>query len=1295
MAILLQTVWQGLLLGLVVQTGQAAEALCSESSCYTLHWGSLSWLEAQKKCQDNGGNLATLKKPEEARLAGQLLATVPGWGANPEAEVRLWIGLHREKGKCYQGHQLLRGFTWVAGDAETEYSNWAHEPRETCTAQRCVTLQGPGLAWVDGHCSRPAQGKGGYLCRFSFQGMCRPLALAGPGAVKYTTPFGIVTASLLAVPFGSTAEVACGAQGAEVDNAFLVCKMQASTNGNTFEWNSQGPLCASPSHGCGYSNGGCEHQCLELGRGVFRCACHSGYQLGGDRLSCIPVDYCSSNPCQGQCLPHTGGFHCLCPSGYVLAADGQNCVDVDECAAPQEPCQQTCINTLGSFTCLCQPGYKVAEADGQACQDIDECAGVKPCSQLCANTLGSFLCSCKPGYQLEGINSSSCLDVDECLEEPCEHICKNLLGSYHCFCQPGWRLAPDGISCTLDATTSTPTPTTQGELWDPMDTRPGSGPPRQLPDSPIQAELEQIFLSPGTTLWPEVLSRPLETEDQAVDESAQKNTDSSKQLLYYIVGGVVALLVLLACVLILVTFRKMKVKKAQNEARSAADNYSWVPDQREARAGSNEYIALPTDSGFGLSGAGKSPGGAPHGHVCLAAFSPGRSEQYVAAYETPPAPPASQARAPKRSQAGRKSPLEPKEGRKEGRKAGGRVGSSPLPDSPRPGPPLGGVSVFRRPPPPRRRRFPALLAPSPTAALIRAAAMCGQGPGGRVAGWRGHMGPLGLLPLLLAATTTAGAEPPPPPPPPPTSSAQCLDSRCFGLFWEARSFAEAGAACQRGGGRLMWALSSVEAEAIDLLRRGRAGGVWLGLRLAAGRCVEASRPLRGFQWEAGDERTNYEAWARGGPAEDTCGPRCVVVSGELRWEERACEAAAAGFLCEYSYAGGPCAPLALPPGAAARYATPFGARDADLSAFPPATRAEVPGLRVALECRQRADGSWGWAAVGDAAPGAWACQLEGGGCEGACREDGHGRPRCTCPDGAVLGPDGRRCLSPCAALQCEHLCQPHGERALCMCEEGYRLGADGRSCADIDDCRAEPGPCSQQCVNTPGGFRCQCFPDYTLAGGSCIKTANLCFQANCQQECVVVNGTSLCTCFQGFVPHPKDPQQCVKGCNRTECPAQCDPHTGDSCYCPDGYILQEFEDGTKVCTDIDECSEGYCDGPCRNLHGSYECATGRPDVGGTWWPTPDSEGSGDLTQASTALPILTPVPPSVSRSPGTLVAVIVSTVLSLVALAAVAYCLLTRLGALRTRTDYKCQQLETEVGLEQVRSESSACKQKM
>ncbi|XP_062985786.1 complement component C1q receptor [Elgaria multicarinata webbii] len=594
MEIVLRIFWQTLLLGLTAQPSEEVEALCAGTACYTLHFGRYSWIEAQQQCKNNGGNLMTLKNQDEALLVRQLLAKVPKGEAGTDTEVRLWIGLRREKGKCYQKHQPLKGFSWVTGGEETQYSNWGQEPRETCTLNRCVTLQGAPslsqeLAWADGYCSNSADRKSGYLCKFGFQGTCRPLVLAGPGIVRYTTPFGVETASLVAVPFGSSAEVVCGPQGEERPNTFLVCKPQA--NSNTSEWTSPGPFCASPRYGCSYSNGGCEHKCLERAGGSFQCACHSGYQLGGDRLSCILVDYCSSSPCQGQCLPRPGGFQCLCSPGYMLADDGLTCVDVDECRAPQRPCEQICMNTLGNFTCHCNQGYRPTEPNGWACQDVDECATDMPCEQLCVNTLGSFLCSCHPGYQLEGINSASCLDVDECQEEPCAHMCINQLGSYQCSCRSGWILAPNAISCLPSPTGSTSFPPNQGdgESGSPANTDLASKMPNLGSDSSVQAEQDVMVVSQDSTSQPSALSSPLDAEDHVVKDSRDDHSGSAKQLLYYTLGGVAALL-LVAFALSWVTYRKKKDKKDKKKPKSAADNYSWMPDQGEARAGSKEYM---------------------------------------------------------------------------------------------------------------------------------------------------------------------------------------------------------------------------------------------------------------------------------------------------------------------------------------------------------------------------------------------------------------------------------------------------------------------------------------------------------------------------------------------------------------------------------------------------------------------------------------------------------------------------------------------------------------------------------
>ncbi|XP_074845425.1 complement component C1q receptor [Carettochelys insculpta] len=582
---------QALFWGVPSWASEEAEVLCAGTACYTIHWGKHNWADAQVKCHDNGGNLVTMKSQEEALLIQDLLAKLPRREAEPEGQARFWIGLHREKGKCYQQHQLLRGFSWASGGEGGDYSAWLREPRETCTARRCVTLQWNLTAgWAEGPCSASAARAHGYLCKFSFRGMCPPLALAGPGRLTYTAPFGVKSASLAAVPFGSVAAVRCGPQG-EAGGPFLVCKAQA---GGVFGWSSPGPLCASASHGCNYSNGGCQHECRELPGGSFRCACRPGYRLGADLLSCSPLDSCSARPCQGECLARPGGFECRCPQGYALAGDGVSCADVDECSGPRAPCQGGCVNTAGGFACTCPPGYEPAGPGGRQCRDVDECARGAPCAQLCTNTPGSFLCACRPGYQ-QGSDGASCLDVDECLREPCQERCVNQPGSYQCLCRQGWVLAPDGVSCLPGPSPSAPRSSDSAapSLRPPGEAggghSPGTLPASQSPaprsDPTVRAELGGAELS---TRQPAGLSSPIGAgEHMKLDWDSA--TDGPRLLLYYILGSVVVILLLMAFALGLLIYRKRKARKEKKKARSATDSYSWVPDQAGNKAVGNDY----------------------------------------------------------------------------------------------------------------------------------------------------------------------------------------------------------------------------------------------------------------------------------------------------------------------------------------------------------------------------------------------------------------------------------------------------------------------------------------------------------------------------------------------------------------------------------------------------------------------------------------------------------------------------------------------------------------------------------
>ncbi|XP_062986069.1 thrombomodulin [Elgaria multicarinata webbii] len=545
-----------------------------------------------------------------------------------------------------------------------------------------------------------------------------------------------------------------------------------------------------------------------------------------------------------------------------------------------------------------------------------------------------------------------------------------------------------------------------------------------------------------------------------------------------------------------------------------------------------------------------------------------------------------------------------------------------------------------------------------------------------------------LLLLALAAASRGGGLAAPPPPPTPVS-AQCLNAACFALFWEARSSAEAGGVCQGGGGHLMTVRSTVAAEATELLLRGRAGAAWLGLRLPEGSCAEPAKQLRGFRWVTGDENTDYEAWARTNGT-GVCGPLCAVVTQELKWQERACDAPADGFFCEYSYPGGMCVPLRLPPSATASYLTPFGARESDLVAFPPGTTAEVPSVAVRLACGARGGGSSSnssvaWRAAG---PGAWDCGLENGGCEGRCDPDGAGRFSCTCGEGAtLLEEDQRSCSSSCASLGC----QQHCDSGVCVCSEGYVLDADGRSCKDVDDCKAHPSPCEQDCVNTQGSFECRCWSGYAPVDGKCLDEKEGCFFLTCQYDCAFVNGKYQCICDEGFVPDRRKPENCVRFCNQTECPADCDPRIDEECYCPDGYIVDYKDDDTIVCADVDECESGHCgDLECIDEPGGYHCicpdklpvqdeklCVAMPELP---FPSPSPPKTSSPSPPKTS----SPSPPKTSSSHAMLVAISVSGSLMVLGLVAILCYFTKKHHRAQTRTDFKCQQSEAGVVLQQV-----------
>lgn len=449
------------------------DALCYEKGCYAVFLQKKPFREAGRSCREKGGTLATMHDYTEAGVVHDLLYQLDAPG---RSRLRLWIGLHRPPRQC-SATRPLRGFVWVTGDQDGQYTNWLKEDSPgTCAAHRCVAMtvhttesthEGEqNYQWLDGSCSLALDG---YVCQYNYKGMCSRLADEGRGPAVYTTPFNYVSSWLKHVPFGSVAMVPCPPDTSDPDAPSEQTVLCMERDDQTVGWSRDGPLCSvnkAPETDWCSRDHGCEHYC-ENSETDYYCYCAEGFILEEDGYSCKldPLsqtstpklssdsagpteqphlkEVCVDMGCAYDCTETPRGIRCICPHGYQMGSDGRECKDVDECQ--QEPCQQLCVNIPGTFHCSCHPGYQ--QDDEGECVDVDECLDESSCDGSCENTVGSFSCQCTAGYELA--SDGECIDIDECNDgTPCQQQCVNFLGGYQCFCDEGYDLESDGLTCT-------------------------------------------------------------------------------------------------------------------------------------------------------------------------------------------------------------------------------------------------------------------------------------------------------------------------------------------------------------------------------------------------------------------------------------------------------------------------------------------------------------------------------------------------------------------------------------------------------------------------------------------------------------------------------------------------------------------------------------------------------------------------------------------------------------------------------------------------------------------------------
>lgn len=416
--------------------------------------------------------------------------------------------------------------------------------------------------------------------------------------------------------------------------------------------------------------------------------------------------------------------------------------------------------------------------------------------------------------------------------------------------------------------------------------------------------------------------------------------------------------------------------------------------------------------------------------------------------------------------------------------------------------------------------------------------------------------------------------------------ASCLEAECFAVFKESLNFKDAQNLCRQDGGELTTVRSQTLHVEVSSLLQNLNGNFWIALYRASD-CPDPEKELKGFQWLSNNGEGNYTNWS---PSFDSScsSPRCVHISTKdsLQWVQAPCDEDATGFLCTYKNSHQQqesCTEI-----------DPKLAGDLIVYSDPyvHTTEGEVPaGVTATLQVSEIK--YLCFSSLWVQAP--WNCEIKEGGCEFKCIINSEKSPTCYCPRGESVNPDNERTCGaqladdPCRTLACDHICYQEGDSAVCACPTGYEIAENGVSCHDINEC-ADPRQCPMdgtECVNVIGGFRCVCRQGFKMIGDACMDI-NECSSGACEHTCQNTIGSYVCSCFDGYRVSPNSRDECVLYCDEEECPATCDPNNDVQCFCPDGFMLDEW-DGNRICVDINECENFFCTQDCINTHGSYEC----------------------------------------------------------------------------------------------------------
>ncbi|XP_069660367.1 von Willebrand factor C and EGF domain-containing protein isoform X2 [Haliaeetus albicilla] len=189
---------------------------------------------------------------------------------------------------------------------------------------------------------------------------------------------------------------------------------------------------------------------------------------------------------------------------------------------------------------------------------------------------------------------------------------------------------------------------------------------------------------------------------------------------------------------------------------------------------------------------------------------------------------------------------------------------------------------------------------------------------------------------------------------------------------------------------------------------------------------------------------------------------------------------------------------------------------------------------------------------------------------------------CSCPDGE----QGITCPEPpgtCGEYGCDLSCNHGGcQEVARVCPLGFSMveTANGIRCTDIDECLS--AACEGLCVNTEGGFVCECGPGMQLSADrhSCQGTRGPGDWAGSKWGPAGAADPQLLA--------PPDTDECLA----TPCQHRCKNSIGSyRCSCRPGYHLHG---NRHSCVDVNECrrpgERRTCQHACHNTPGSYLCS---------------------------------------------------------------------------------------------------------